>query len=118
MRWVTKDKRVEFLHRRIMGLGYSNGDNIVVDHINGVKTDERRVNLRVVSRAFNVLNQAAVNNRGSSKYRGVSWDKENRRWNVNVTVQGVKTYLGSFHDEDIAGDTAQAYRQKHSIPEY
>ena len=34
-----------------------------------------------------------------SKYVGVSWDKEMKKWNAQITINGKKKNLGYYHDE-------------------
>lgn len=61
--YSTGERRTVYLHRDIAGAGV--GDH--VDHINGDRSDCRRVNLRVVPRAVNEYNKPG---RGG-KLRGV-----------------------------------------------
>ena len=47
--------------------------------------------------------------RGStSKYRGVSWDKQGGRWHAAISLLGDITYLGRFINEE---DAARAYNK-------
>ena len=42
----------------------------------------------------------------TSQYRGVSWDRENRRWHAKLVHNNERMNLGFFHDEE---DAARAY---------
>lgn len=98
------------LHRQLMGL--TRGDGLEVDHFDGDGLNNRRSNLRVCTRALNAQNRGA--GRGSrSRYRGVAWHREGRKWAVNVSVLGRNHYLGLFDDEDDAGRAAAAWRAEH-----
>lgn len=75
------------------------------DHINGNRLDNRKSNLRTSSRKDNTKNRR-LNANNSSGYRGVYWNKNSRKWLVYITIDGVKTYLGGFHDKE---DAARAF---------
>lgn len=99
-----------YLHRVVMGL--SRGDGLAVDHINGDKLDNRRANLRLCTQAENCQNKT-VAGWGTSKYRGVSWDKERRRWMARGKLNGRQFHLGRFHSEEEAAAVAAAFRAEH-----
>ena len=42
----------------------------------------------------------------SSKYRGVSWRKQNKKWQAQISVAGKKEWLGDF---DVEAEAAKAY---------
>jgi hypothetical protein len=100
------------LHRELFGL--TARDKTAVDHINRVKTDHRRSNLRVIPRWKNAQNQP--NSAGStSRYRGVSWYKTTGKWVASVRTGGTNgklTHLGYFTDEHEAGRVAQEARAR------
>jgi len=106
-----------FMHRMIVGLGADDGIHYC-DHINMDKLDNRRRNLRIVTRAENNQNQAG---RGrTSQYRGVSWMSDRRIWTARVTVSGRLVYCGYFHDEIAAATAARDARRRfatHSVEE-
>ena len=73
-----------------------NGKNdIVVDHINEIKTDNKLVNLRLIDNRENVSRKK----RGSSKYTGVHWHIKNKKWHSNIYLDGKRLFLGSFDSE-------------------
>jgi len=43
---------------------------------------------------------------GTSRFKGVSWDKTNRNWKVQTRKDGKQFFLGCFHDEE---EAARAY---------
>ena len=61
-----------------------------VDHVNGVKIDNRAVNLRDVSQSANLHNPAtATHQRGNEYPRGVSLYKKNGKFRGRIMVNGV-----------------------------
>ena len=99
------------LHRAIFGL--ERGDPRQVDHVNGVRLDCRRSNLRIVpSHAENRQNVGSLAG-STSKYRGVSWHRQTRKWRAVVKIDGVTHWLGRFDDEDEAGRVAAEFRKRH-----
>lgn len=79
---------------------------MVIDHINRNKLDNRRCNLRLVSRSQNCLNVSRKKG-VSSKYTGVR--KVRKKWQARITVNGKETYLGTFETDYLA---AKAYDKK------
>lgn len=75
-----------------------------VDHINGDGLDNRRCNLRLVHQQQNQMNRRAQ--RGSSRFKGVSWHSSHRKWRAQIRHNGSKLWLGAFGSED---DAARAY---------
>lgn len=72
-----------------------------VDHINHDTLDNRRVNLRVVTRTQNCLNKRTQKN-SKSGVPGVCWNKQCRKWHAHIGHQGKKHYLGLFAEFDDA----------------
>lgn len=71
----------------------------VTDHINGSRLDNRRPNLRALTRAQNNRHRA-----GST----VQWSERSHLWRVVIPFKGEKIYCGSFHDIDAAEQRARA----------
>ena len=49
-----------------------------------------------------------ANNKGSSKYKGVTWNKKSNKWRSNIQLGNKNKHLGYFANED---DAAKAYNQ-------
>lgn len=54
----------------------------LIDHINGVKTDNRLINLREASAAENAMNNPSL---------GVYWCKRRRAWRAFISVGGFQS---------------------------
>ncbi|MFZ2541849.1 MAG: HNH endonuclease [Gallionella sp.] len=78
-----------------------------IDHINGIKTDNRICNLRAATRSENAMNQN-MNARNTSGFKGVSWSKLRQKWYAHCQVNGKKHYLGCF---DTAEKASAIYEQ-------
>lgn len=70
------------------------------DHINGNGLDNRRENLRVVTRRQNCQN---FHQEKSSKFPGITWHKRDRKWQARIWVNGKRHFLGYHDDEETAG---------------
>jgi hypothetical protein len=76
-----------------------------IDHINGIKTDDRLCNLRAADNAQNNRNRPAQGN-NTSGFKGVS--KKRRQWRARISVNGTEHSLGTFDTPEAA---AAAYRE-------
>ena len=91
------------MHREIIPLP----DHLVADHINHNGLDNRKANLRPATRAQNNYNRLAIKRKGAtSKYKGVAWKKEYKKWNAQIYFKGECIFLGYFKEEKQA---AKAY---------
>lgn len=99
------------MHRVILGLGLRQYDSREVDHVNGNHLDNRIANLRTCSHSENMQNRRSKRNH-SSKYRGVSWSKQHRKWQANAGHNGKSSYIGRFSSERQAARVAAAKRRE------
>ncbi len=95
-------RKAILMHIEIIG----KREGLMTDHINGNGLDNRRENLRHVTRRQNAQNQCHRN--ASSRYPGVSWSKWHSKWIVNFRVDSKLKYLGLFVNELAA---AEAYNK-------
>lgn len=74
-------------------------DDSEIDHINGIKTDNRIINLRNVSKSKNLQNQRKNHrNNKSSGLLGVSWHKGASKWQAHIRTDNKRIHLGYFTD--------------------
>ena len=97
-----KDSKIQYLHHLITG--HASNKFSVVDHINRDKADNRKRNLRVVSRSLNSMNSNQV--QGVSSYRGVYYDKSRERFVARLMRHGKLVIFRRFKTEK---EAAQAY---------
>jgi len=76
----------------------------VIEHLNGNMLDYRRENLRLIVFGMN----AELKQKCSSKYTGVYWVKEKRKWRALIGMDGKSKHLGYYYREE---DAAEAHRR-------
>jgi hypothetical protein len=107
---VRKSSRVDggqkniLMHREIMGLKPGDPD---VDHRDGDGLNNQRMNLRKASKSQNAMNMKT--RYGMSKFKGVSWNKRDKKWQVRIGIDGKQKHLGNYDCEE---DAARAYDEK------
>ena len=95
-------------HRLAWALHHGEWPKDQIDHINGVRNDNRIENLRVVTQTENSRNMQIPSN-NTSGVIGVSWDKFNRCWEAHIIVAGKKIRLCRTKDfEDAVAARAAA----------
>lgn len=82
-------KKLVRMHRAILGAL----DDQDVDHVNGNKLDNRKVNLRIATRSENSANRR-VGSRNTSGFKGVH--RSGARWRATIRVDGKSIHLGRF----------------------
>lgn len=104
MRATIRGQRL-YAHRIIWAMHYGEHPADLVDHANGVKTDNRLCNLRAATRADNQHNRKSVlkvNGRAtSSPYCGVYLNRRNNRWIAKIRAYkpgkgSVQHWLGTY----------------------
>lgn len=83
-----------------------------VDHINRVRNDNRKINLREVTRSENNHNGGA-NRRNTSGHRGASWDKSKQLWVSHIRAYGVSYFLGRHKTAELASAAYYAAKAIH-----
>jgi hypothetical protein len=79
-----------------------------VDHINGIKSDNRIENLRAATRCQNGYNRA-----GFGDCKNVSYRKDSKKWRVLLRVNGKTKFFGSYEDKELAELVAYEAREKY-----
>ncbi len=97
-------------HRVAYALAHGCWPGRQIDHKNGVRTDNRLANLRVVDNATNGRNKAKFSS-NSSGFTGVSWNKKSQKWQAHVTIDGKQEYLGLFESLSEAAANVRIVRE-------
>ncbi len=88
----TKRKSCLFLHQYLLP---TKSPYLFVDHINRNTLDNRRSNLRLVSRFQNGWNMK-LRSDNRSGYKGVHWFKKTKKWCARISVMGKRISLGHY----------------------
>jgi len=93
----------QMLHRFILGIP---DPNVQVDHFPDPSgLNNMRSNLRLAMKVENSRNRR-LNINNTSGFKGVFWDKGNRKWRAQIKVDGKFKHLGYFADKR---EAARAY---------
>ena len=102
-------KRVMKVHQLVMMAfkGYiPKGRMIVINHKNFIRDDNRLENLEIVTARENGNKKHL---KSSSKYTGVSWSKDKKKWRAYIHIEGVLKHLGYYHNESNASLAYKMY---------
>lgn len=99
-------------HRVAWLLHYGDWPSGHIDHINGVRSDNRLINLRDVTRSENQRNirRSRANKSGVV---GVCWEGRKSKWLSRISVSGKTLHLGLFDDFQAAVDARKAAELKY-----
>lgn len=90
---------------RIAWMHYHGRAPIEIDHINGVRTDNRIVNLREVADRTENLRNMGLRPDNKSGVTGVCWDAYTSRWKAEIMIRCRSINLGWF---DSVSDASKA----------
>lgn len=103
--------RCAYVAHRIAWKIFYGHDPDEIDHINGVRDDNRIANLRNVDHKVNGRN-VTMCKRNTSGITGVSWNTRNNNWRAYIKTPEKVIYLGSFSNiEDAAKARAKAEKK-------
>ena len=99
---INVDKKQYLAHR--LAFMYENGRFPAknIDHINGIRDDNRLINLREATSSENQQNQRRPQKHNRLGVLGVIEDRRNGRFIAQITINGKVKKLGSFSTTDLA----------------
>ncbi len=95
----SPNQRQVFMHHEILNCIIGKE----VDHINNRGYDNRRINIRCCTHTQNNQNR---HNTSPHHYKGISWNKDHKKWLVRIQHNGKAIHIG-YYDNDI--EAARAY---------
>lgn len=84
-------------------------DDLITDHINGDKLDNRKENLRTVNKSLNARN-TGLRKGNKSGVKGCYWEERVKSWRLQIKVNLKSIHLGYFkniEDARIAREQAE-----------
>ncbi len=82
-------------HRLAFALYYGKWPGPIVDHIDGVRDNNRIENLRSVTDLESCRNRGRAKN-NTSGILGVGWNKHHKKWRVQLMANGKQMFFGYF----------------------
>lgn len=83
-------------------------DKLFIDHKDRNSTNDNINNLRMVTNQENQFNTYA---------KGISWNKNCRKWEVNIQINRINKYLGRYKDKIYARNLYLKAKKKYHIIE-
>lgn len=81
-------------HRVAWLMTYGEWPEGAIDHVNGIRTDNRIANLRIASQLINTQNRHAANKGTRSGLIGASWKTKIGRWVAQIRYNGKLHHIG------------------------
>lgn len=95
-------------HRVVFAIIHGRWPESELDHINGIRDDNRPSNLREATPSQNSMN-TGMSGMNKSGIRGVSWSKVCNKWRASIQVRRKQIHLGVFNsisDAEVAYNAA------------
>lgn len=99
-------------HRLIWLYMHGNFPPHEIDHINGIKNDNRLLNLRLATKSENGINQR-LSSKNTSGYKGVYLNKPSKKWIAQCRSGGKRHHLGCFDTAEEAHAAYKDYAKQH-----
>ena len=112
-RRVVVDGRKFYEHRVVFAMTHGRQPEAQIDHINGVRNDNRPCNLREATHSQNQRNsRTPITN--TSGVKGVCWDAAHSKWRAGLTHEGKTVTVGRYARlQDAASAVAAARARLH-----
>ena len=108
--------KIYLAHRVAYSIHHGCDVNGFVDHINGVRSDNRIENLRLVSVSGNARNAKRYRT-NTSGITGVVWHKASRKWAAQIVVAGKNIALGLYDEKEGAATARREAEIKYGFHE-
>lgn len=85
-----------------------------IDHINGIRDDNRLLNLRECNDYEQAYNKGIYKN-NTSGIKGVTYEKSSGKWVVQIRINGKNKKIGRYDCLELAGFIAEESRRKYHL---
>ena len=110
---INRDGRVRCVHRVAYELHVGPvPDGLMLDHTCHERACFNPAHLEPVTKAQNVQNRAGLGANNTSGHRGVTWQKRESCWRVQVRIDGACYHGGYFHSLNDAAAAAERLREE------
>ena len=108
------DGKIFLAHRIIFKLihGY---EPDMVDHKDGVRTNNKSLNLLPSNNTLNQRNKKISSANKSSRVIGVTWHNTSKKWLARIKVNNKQIHLGYFDDLNDAKDARKEAEEKYNF---
>lgn len=93
------DKRRKRVAIQMHNVVCTTPQGMTVDHINRNRLDNRKANLRAVTLEQNNWNRKYVKKRAKTRYTGIYWNSQMKKWQVRLMIKGRSRSFGYYADE-------------------
>jgi hypothetical protein len=109
---LCMDDQVYLVHRIVWKMVYGvDPGSYEIDHINGIRNDNRLSNLRLVTSSEQNKNRR-LSKRNKSGIKGVCWESSRRKWRATVGAHPSLTLVGRFDRLDDAKEAVRLARER------
>jgi hypothetical protein len=95
---IMIDNKRYYAHKLVWLYVYGELPDLIVDHINGNRNDNRVANLRLAARSQNNMNSKKRTN----NLKGTSYHKRDKVWHSEIRFENNRLYLGTFETQEAA----------------
>lgn len=108
---IRIDGKLHYAHR--LAWLYCNGSfpDFLIDHANGITSDNRLINLRKSTHSENQCNRRKPSS-NSSGIKGIHWNSHYKKWHATIEVNGKRFDIGRFSDIKKAKSAIRTARNK------
>jgi len=113
-RRVSIGGRLFRTHRIVWAVVTGAWPEFEVDHINGIRDDNRMCNLKAVTSSENSRNMKRFCT-NTSGVAGVAWMSSRNKWRARIQVEGIEMHLGLFDNLAEAARVRKAAEIEHNF---